>query len=220
MQVARDIVEAEFESHAGALGRILDFIEVNPDYLAIGRGNSIPRGTEQWWRNWAEKFVRGREIKAPSLPKTKADPIVTQILEQHFGLSANGLMDAIQTHFNAMAAENKIGSLLEAYLASQLEPKGWIWCSGETVKSIDFLYIDKQGIFHPLQVKNRDNSENSSSAAIRKGTAIKKWHRFISSSGNTRWDKFPESSLAGVMTEKGFQDYVSSYLQDLLEPAN
>ena len=51
-----------------------------------------------------------------------------------------------------MAAENNIGLLLERFIASVLEPIGWIWCSGSAVRAVDFIEPNT-GIL--LQIKNR-----------------------------------------------------------------
>src|SRR6059058_3167229 len=80
-----------------------------------------------------------------------------------------------------------------SYLAEKLEPSGrsggrspysesyyagWIWCSGTSVKAVDFIHYDeKNNEWNLLQVKNRDNTENSSSSKIRDNTTIKKWFR-------------------------------------------
>lgn len=73
-----------------------------------------------------------------------------------------------------MASENIVGDLLERYLAEKLEPCGWIWCSGTSVKAVDFIHYDNEkDEWGLLQVKNRDNTENSSSSKIRDNTPIK-----------------------------------------------
>lgn len=221
MQIAKQLVSKEFAGHAGSLELILDFLETNPEFVSKGRASKkAPFNSEEWWRKWALKYVNGRELRPPSFPKTKSDPVVTHILKNFFDIPDDQLETAIWNHASAMAAENIIGSLLEAYLASHLEPNGWIWCSGETVKSIDFILVDDVGDFHPLQVKNRSNSENSSSAAIRDGTSIQKWHRIDATSGKTQWGKFPEEALKGVMTEEGFVKFISDYIQGLKSPSD
>ena len=79
-------------------------------------------------------------------------------------------------HRDSMAAENFIGNLLESYLDRKLSNYGWVWCCGEMVKSVYFINPESNG-FTLLQVKNRDNSENSSSKSIRDGTTILHWFR-------------------------------------------
>ena len=72
-----------------------------------------------------------------------------------------------------MSAENIQGGLLEEYINSVVTQFGWFWCAGNTMRSIDFCSSDETF----LQVKNKSNTENSSSSAIRAGTTIIKWFR-------------------------------------------
>ncbi len=136
---------------------------------------------------------------------TTPDPAVDVILKSFAGL------DALQTvsnhHRKAMAAENLLGELLERYIAQQLEGCGWVWCVGSTVRAVDFLKVD---LSVALQVKNRDNSENSSSSAIRAGTTIKKWFRVFSKTGKTNWERFP-AELSEPLFEEGFYAFIETY---------
>jgi hypothetical protein len=115
-----------------------------------------------------------------------------------------------------MAAENVTGSLLEEYIASVMEPLGWVWCSGKMVKASDFIKFPsvQTGKPHLLQVKNRSNSENSSSSAIRKGTTIDKWHRLEAETGVTRWDKFPDPQGKKSLSEAKFQEFVKDRIAE------
>jgi hypothetical protein len=81
------------------------------------------------------------------------------------------------------------------------------------VKAVDFVKREGEK-WVALQVKNRDNSENSSSAAIRQGTDIKKWFRTFSRRPATNWDKFP-GDIATGLSEEGFQTFVRSYLDEI-----
>jgi hypothetical protein len=115
-------------------------------------------------------------------------------------------------HQNAMSAENCVGALLERYLDSVLRKHGWHWCCGDFVKAIDFISMDEQGGWLALQVKNRDNSENSSSSAIRDGTPIQKWFRSFSRTGATNWENLPSSTQGCGLSEAGFIAFVRRYL--------
>jgi hypothetical protein len=114
-----------------------------------------------------------------------------------------------------MGAENLIGNLLERYIASELEQNGWAWCAGSLVKSVDFIRRHEDGSWYVLQVKNRDNSENSSSAAVRIGTTIEKWFRTFSKKTETNWENFPVNDGKNNLSEKGFRIFVEKYLNDL-----
>jgi hypothetical protein len=211
---AEGILE-DFEEHKKSLQVILDFLKLNPDRISNGRASkNYPKDSEAWWTRWAQKFVKGRELRAINQPKTKSDNMVSELLLSYFDLEAKDLEVALQNHRNAMSAENAIGGLLEAYLAVHLEKKGWVWCSGETVKAIDFLLVLPNGQFRTLQVKNRSNTENSSSSAIRNGTDIEKWHRMDANTGALKWDKFPDESIQGEISEDGFKEFVRAYIQE------
>lgn len=110
-----------------------------------------------------------------------------------------------------MGAENIIGTLLERYIDNQASRFGWIWCAGSIVKAADFIRKNENG-WDVLQIKNRDNSENSSSAAIREGTDIKKWFRTFSKRSGTNWDNFPDDKLKKVLSEKGFHQFIRDYI--------
>ena len=146
--------------------------------------------------------------------------MVSLILEHYFQIPAADLGDASRLHSLAMGAENLVGDLLERYLATLMEPLGWAWCSGSLVKAVDFV---KPGIppgsWRLLQVKNRDNSENSSSSAIRGGTTIEKWHRTFSRRAGANWSAFPEDSLKGSLSEADFKRFVTGYLEGLRKQA-
>ena len=58
-----------------------------------------------------------------------------------------------------------------------------------------------------LQIKNRSNSENSSSAAIRIGTDIQKWYRIKAESGHTNWDKL-QKDTGVVLSEDDFYAFI------------
>jgi hypothetical protein len=117
-----------------------------------------------------------------------------------------------------MGAENLVGDLLERYLASVLETRGWVWCSGALVKAADFIKPPTRPgeAWRLLQVKNRDNSENSSTSAIRAGTVIEKWHRTFSKRIGSNWGAFPDASLREHLSEDSFKEYVRNYLRALL----
>lgn len=60
--------------------------------------------------------------------------------------------------------------------------------------------ISRLKLWEAVQVKNRDNTENSSSSAIRQGTTIEKWFRTYSKPSrkratNTNWENFPEEEF-------------------------
>jgi hypothetical protein len=143
--------------------------------------------------------------------------MVATILQDYFGLDPKEVTKAVKLHSLSMASENIVGDLLERYVANAMEAHNWVWCSGEVVKKVDFLASrrDKTSEWIPVQVKNRDNSENSSSASVRNGTEIVKWFRTFSRTGSTNWEAFPERVESVVLSEKGFEKFVRDYLRKL-----
>lgn len=157
---------------------------------------------------YLERYYRARQerlvLKEVS---TVADPAVDVILRAFAGVSEN-LDTVVLHHRRSMAAENLLGELLERYLAERLETQDWIRCAGNTARAVDFLKDDLSVV---LQVKNRSNSENSSSSAIRKGTEIIKWYRINASNGKTNWENFPLQTQRDDFSEDNFHAYIENY---------
>ncbi len=73
-----------------------------------------------------------------------------------------------------MSAENIQGKLLEEYIALKTKNFGFIWCRGSILRAVDLCNSNGTCL---IQLKNKSNTENSSSSAIRNGTDIQKWYR-------------------------------------------
>ncbi len=215
-KIAKTVFETCAPDYANKLQVIADFLIANPD-LAPSPSAGIEFGSKTYWELLAAKFIRGRNPREPREPSTVPDTMVSVILQEYFGLEANNLAKVAKEHSVSMAAENIVGDLLERYIASEVESYDWVWCSGEVVKKVDFLAAKKGQAFTwvPLQVKNRDNSENSSSSSVRDGTEIVKWFRTFSRTGATNWDAFPESVDNLTLSERAFEDFTRSYLRKL-----
>jgi hypothetical protein len=159
-------------------------------------------------------FIKGREPKKPKPPETVTDRIVEMVLQQWFEHPQEKLEDISRTHKDAMGAENIVGDLLERYLANRLEPVGYVWCSGSVVKKIDFIRVFSSKV-ELLQIKNRSNSENSSSKSVRDGTNIRMWFRAFSHKDVFNWDNFPDERNKLLLSEDGFRKFVTGYLRSL-----
>ncbi len=195
---------------------IIQFYSHSPESLPKKRGKQ-PTGGVEHIKSLVQSYHKARQRKRPGEPQTVPDPLVSFILQHWYNVLEQNLEDARKEHQLAMAAENLVGELLERYLAQILEPTGWIWCAGSIVKSIDFIKppLPDADIWTMLQIKNRDNSENSSSGAIRNGTPIQKWHRTNSKTGNTNWQKFPDEQIRANLSEEGFQAFVRNHIEEL-----
>lgn len=127
---------------------------------------------------WVANYINGvqntpsRKIASPRT--TCTDPIISVIVGAVKELSEAEINSAELNHILFMSAENVLGGLLEEYIASQVNAHGWIWCAGEVLHAIDFCSSNGSVL---LQIKNKHNSENSSSSSVRDGTTIQKWYR-------------------------------------------
>lgn len=171
--------------------------------------------SEDCIRKWLLKYrngYEGRPSQRISKPLgTVADPIIEKMVEARLsGISDDELSKITFSHRLAMSAENILGLMLEEYLATNLAQSGWACAWGETVKSVDFVHSDGR----LLQIKNRSNSENSSSSKVREGTSIKKWHRIDANTGNTNWENLAKTHLIVGLSETGFIDFSKKCLTE------
>jgi PBP1b-binding outer membrane lipoprotein LpoB len=196
---------------------IIKFLSYYPEFASLMRGcSSAEAGTEEYIKQQASTFANSRVPRPPKPPTTVPDEMVSEILVSYFDIAPSDIERVKREHLLSMGAENMVGDLLERYLASVMEPRGWIWCSGSLVKAVDFIKLPVAAEpWRLLQVKNRDNSENSSSSAIRKGTSIEKWHRTFSRKTGSNWDAFPDPLLRQELSEEAFKSFVKIYLYTL-----
>lgn len=153
--------------------KLLYFLNQFPQLLTNGATNENIN-TEKYFVDLLTKYRDGR--KKPSLKirkdlaigETIPDQMVRLILQKSEKCDTQKIDDYIDGHNLAMSAENLLGSLLERYIASVIED-GWIWCPGQIIFATDFIKypLDSDERWICLQVKNADNSENSSSSKIR-----------------------------------------------------
>jgi len=205
------------KSWENGLERLLRFCVRNPAAFLTPRGKqplkSVDEVDEAYLKKYVGRYYAGR-YRAIVLKdvRTKPDPAVDEVLKAYKKVPPEDLNRIGEAHRMSMQAENIVGNLLEAYIARLFELKGWVWCCGETMRSVDFLKDVEGEDIRLLQIKNRDNSENSSSAAIRAGTKIEKWYRSNSRTGETRWEKLLEYCDANEderCTEEGFYKFVA-----------
>lgn len=201
-----------------AFNILLNFLQQNPDRFSR-RNNSVDLCSQEGISALYQHYVRAKTQKlALSTPTTIPDHAVSVILQQCCGFTEVQTERIKIEHQFSMSAENLVGGLLERYIAQVLEPHGWVWCAGDFVRAIDFIkYNTSTQLWEAVQIKNRDNTENSSSAAIRNGTDIKKWFRTYSRPSlrratNTNWENFPEEEFRSKLSEEGFLQFIRVYL--------
>ncbi len=214
-QVASEYCE-ETGSELGLVGSfvgVCEFLSEYPESLSW-RGSTRP-GTatrSDFDLLAARYFASYRRPNLPATPGTVPDEMVSVVMEEVYGYSPEECVRIKIDHQHSMSSENCVGAILERYLDSVLRVQGWHWCCGDLVRAIDFIKQKSDGTWILLQVKNRDNSENSSSSAIRSGTPIQKWFRSCSRTGKTNWVNLPEVMRGFGLTEQGFIDFVRSYI--------
>lgn len=192
--------------------KICNFLKAHPESLSW-RGKATPNLSDcEDVLKIAHKFVNGyQKSDLPARPGTVPDEMVSIVMQSAYGYSELDTKRIKKEHQHSMCAENCVGALLERYLDSVLRYHGWVWCCGDFVKAVDFIYPRIRG-WDALQIKNRDNSENSSSSAIRYNTTIRKWFRTFSRNGATNWDNLPQQMRGKGLSEEGFIKFVRAYL--------
>jgi len=209
---AMQALEPALAARFGELARCM----ISEPALAV-QIRSLAVGSVAYYENLAARYVKARAPKNPLPPSTVADDFVGLVLHHYFSVPAAELARIQETHALSMGAENLVGDLLERYIASVLEPLGWIWCAGSTMRAVDFIKppANGQDRWLLLQVKNRDNSENSSSSAIRIGTEIQHWHRSFAHKQGSNWAAFPDDKARALLSEAGFRAFAIATLQTL-----
>jgi hypothetical protein len=76
-----------------------------------------------------------------------------------------------------------------------------------------------------LQIKNRSNSENSSSSTVRVGTEIEKWFRIKADRIEYMWEKLNDICGTTELSEESFVIFVQKTISDnpkclAIEPDN
>lgn len=197
---------------------IIKYLNQYPEKLSIRSKRDTPDiNTKEGITQLAVDYLKAFYTPTiPKLPQTIPDEMVSFVMEIVFNYTKEETENIKKTHSESMASENAVGTLLERYLDSVLRENDWAWCCGNFVKATDFIKYDN-GIWYELQIKNRSNTENSSSSKIREGTSIHKWYRIVAKSGHTKWDELPEPMQNLGLSESGFKAFVENYLKEHLK---
>ena len=203
---------------------IIDFEKKNQKVFIEGkpfnkfRSKKITYKSKEHIQQLRERFINDRpEAKekkskeGENKKKIIPDNAVYEYVKTKFNLNDED-KNLVKHHHNiAMDAENRIGHYLEEYIYDNIKDQGWVWCTGSILRSIDFIKKDiksKKQSWFMLQIKNSDNSENSSSNKIRKGTNIKAWFRRFSTKNEYNWDKLIEITKCENLSEDSFLEFL------------
>lgn len=80
----------------------------------------------------------------------------------------------------------------------------------QSLKSVDFAH--ENGAL--LQIKNRSNSENSSSSKVRESTEIEKWYRIKADKIEYMWNELNKICGIDHLSEANFVDFVKETIQN------
>lgn len=169
---------------------------------------------ELWLSRWISKFVRAWKTlpsQRVANPKgTVTDHALIKMVTPH----ANSEKEAeewVRYHNLFMSAENIGGNLLEEYIAGKVEQYDWIWCRGKILTAVDFC---NKSCTEFVQIKNKENTENSSGRGFRIDHGAPSWFRMHSEkkSGKivTRWPVLME------IIKRGAKKYADDIPDDLL----
>ncbi len=212
MQTAELLAETIGLDWRSGVGYVFSVVAKDPNRAP----NNIVGKTEVLTINaWMKRYKRGYDSRTSqrksNSPGTIADPMIEKIIGARIGnLDNHNLLKITQAHRLAMAAENILGLLLEEYLAINLKEYSWHCAWGETVRSVDF--VNEQGKL--LQIKNRSNSENSSSSAIRTDTTIGKWYRIKADRIEYRWDQLNNICDIHHLSEEDFVNFATNCIRE------
>jgi len=196
-----------------AFSQIIKFLQHFPEELSWRGKNKPDPLTPEGIRKLAEKYYQGYTCSHfPKISKLIPDDVVSMIMEEAYDISTIDRQANKEIHSKAMSAENCLGQLLEKYIDSVTCSSGWVWVAGDLIKAVDFI-LPENDSWKLLQIKNRSNSENSSSKAIRDGTKIEKWCRIKAENGMTYWDSVPESMKNLGLSEDNFRQFVVNYIR-------
>lgn len=175
--------------------------ELFPGINLTGEKN-IERYLQHWVKGYYDALLSPPSKRVASPKGSCSDPAIRTIVQTAKGLSETEVLIQEKHHNLFMSAENIQGNLLEEYIAGVVRKYGWLWCAGNVLKAIDFCCVDGSVL---IQIKNKSNTENSSSSAIRDGTSIEKWYRLGTRTvGGRKQPRFMWDALNTVINSHTF----------------
>ena len=183
-----------------------------------GKTQDVKERLTKWVNIFKSAYEKRISVRQSDIPATTPDRAVNVILKSALPKLPHGEdCTIVYAHRLAMSAENILGVLLEEYIFTRLQEiekemtKRWSLAWGTTIKAVDFC--SSHGDL--LQVKNRSNSENSSSKAFRQERNIQSWFRTDAKTGEHKWKDL--CKLLGcdesTLSEEGFQNFIQSTLK-------
>ena len=187
----------------------------NKKILAYRSNSKIKYCSKEYFDKLEQTFLNGRKLKLEKKELSYPDPALYFYIQKKFNIKENELEKIQINHNMCMTAEDSLGDLLEEYIYENSKDNGWVWCSGNIVRSIDFIKKNLDDSWEMLQIKNSDNSENSSSKTVRKNTPIKMWFRRFSKRKDnyTNWTELNNLMSTNIFSEERFLQFIDKKLQ-------
>lgn len=211
LRIFQDAFSQKGQSFLEAHRTILAACYKKPELSPTLKAKTPEMLAQAWLRKYSNSYENRISRRTSKIPGTVADPIVSTIIEARLtGLTVDHLEQIKYAHRLSMSAENILGLLLEEFLAEALADYDWHCCWGEVIRYVDFCNVDGS----LLQVKNRSNSENSSSSRVRINQPIEKWHRVDAKTGSYQWSYFNKKYATDRFSEENFVTFVQRVLTE------
>lgn len=139
-------------------------------------------------------------------PGTKPDELVADILEQFCNMDPRFRSNQQKAYNQQKQVEQYMGQLLEFYLLKNSFHLGWIQ-SGDCIRGTDMIKQNADRSWFKLQIKNSNNTTNSSSAGFIKGKAVT-WFRRFAQKGTYNWNNFPDEIVRKNLSEDKFKEFL------------
>lgn len=209
--------------------RIIFNVGLQSEDLALFPNIRSASSCSDYIEKWIKCYVDATQnppSKRKASPKGSCnDPALENIVYYATGEEKKQIKRMLVYHNLFMSAENIQGNLLEEYINNNIQKYGWVWCNGTVLQAIDFCSIDGSVL---LQIKNKNNTENSSSSKVRKGTTIEKWYRLGSRKSNGKilpaykWDILNDIINSHVITDikpncKMTEDNYQNFLKQIIK---
>lgn len=194
--------------------------------INLYQDKNIRNYIQRWIQGYCDAVAIPPSMRHASQKLSCSDPAINTIVKFTQGFSDEEIKVAEKSHNLFMSAENAQGHLLEEYIASVVRPYGFLWCCGNVLRSIDFSNTEGSCF---LQVKNKSNTENSSSSKIREGTKIIRWYRLGTQTKNkVKYPLYKWSTINGIVNDNKTEGFdlpacnmsEDGYQKFLIEKAN
>ena len=190
------------------IGQTLEYLKSHPkDFTKKDKNKKIKPVSRALVTNDIEQFFQ--KNKGLSKQTTVADELVSDMLELIGSVEPEKRIQVQEQYNRQKQIEMMIGDFLEMYLLKHSFAYGWVQ-TGNCITGTDMIKKNADGKWWKLQIKNSDNTPNSSSAGFIEDKA-QTWKRRNSKKGTQYWHEFPDPKVRAHLSENSFRDFIKSY---------